>query len=882
MTLLLASALMSRGRFSEATKVLNELQQRRSSPAAQAFLADASQRTGDYQRAELLASGVSADPRNPQDALARAHFVLGNLHRDRGNVHSAIHEYQIAKQWAGSDRELGCWIGLRLIAAIAEANGTKAALLQIPSLKTDLARCGEPRPFAAFHLWIAETETTQGNLAPARKHLAIAARLLRNVDDAWLQGYLAINSFGLNYHAAEIPEAKKWAQRAIEQANISGHLGAKRASFANLGHIELSLGRYAEAERCFRTALTTCEIHSPNYIAILDSIAQTQLHRGDLASCQTTIDEIDRCAVSSADSKQAYYRAWALQTKIQLLLKQARAKEAVALCEAAGNLGERGARSRVTTVLQILSIDANLANGNLPEAGRLLESLLLSPTELAPDLFADTERIVGRYLLASGRPEAAAVHFDRAAHVFDAIGHVVGRSELRIEPTVPQAPREPQLAAAARSAVDRIRALMAARKRPELFAAEAMRLLQDLDCAEAFHVRSDGAPTTPGLSIMLDSRNLRLAFSPRPEAGAMLSAIAFKKTLEEVLAAGEGQSEFEDCDVLWPEDVDDSPEPIFSSNQMSDVVKTINKIARTTLSVLITGETGTGKEVAARAIHKNSNRSSEPFIPFNCAAVPKDLLESQLFGHRKGAFSGATEPFQGVIRAANGGTLLLDEIGELPLDMQPKLLRFLESAEIHPLGESHPQKVNVRLLFATNSNLEEQVRNGRFRQDLFYRMNVITVNIPPLRERRDEIPILANLFAREFGSELSKDPPRFSTDAMEMLILYSWPGNVRQLANEIRRLVAISEPGTTIGADLLSKEISGQTREPSRGIQRGDAHVSVELNQSLAAATEQLERSMVTHALNRVNGQVTKAARLLGLSRKGLYLKRQRLNQSKI
>ena len=201
-----------------------------------------------------------------------------------------------------------------------------------------------------------------------------------------------------------------------------------------------------------------------------------------------------------------------------------------------------------------------------------------------------------------------------------------------------------------------------------------------------------------------------------------------------------------------------------------------------------------------------------PFLALNCAAVPKDLLESQLFGHRKGAFSGATENHQGIVSAANGGTLFLDEIGELPIDMQAKMLRFLEMSEVHPMGDNHPVKVNVRLIFATNGDLEAAVSQNRFRQDLFYRLNVIPIRYRRFRERREEVPVLANLFAQRCAAEFGKEPVRFSSTAMELLILYSWPGNIRQLANEVRR----SQPWRTqVPAShrtMLSPQLQAQRR----------------------------------------------------------------------
>jgi DNA-binding NtrC family response regulator len=291
--------------------------------------------------------------------------------------------------------------------------------------------------------------------------------------------------------------------------------------------------------------------------------------------------------------------------------------------------------------------------------------------------------------------------------------------------------------------------------------------------------------------------------------------------------------------------------------------------------VLITGETGTGKEMVARAIHRASERAERPFLPFNCAAVPRDLLESQLFGHRKGAFTGADAGFQGVIRSAAGGTLFLDEIGEIGPEMQPKLLRFLETHEIHPLGEPHPLKVDVRVIAATNASVEQMMADGRFRGDLFYRLNVMRLSLPPLRERREEIPPLVQHYVRKYGDEQRKGQLTLADDTLEYLLLFSWPGNVRQLANEVQRMVALAEPDSTLTPALLSPEIQA-SRRTIPVTPAAEPEVRVALDQPLPDAVDMLEQVMVRRALDRTHGRVEEASRLLGISRKGLFLKRRR------
>jgi hydrogenase-4 transcriptional activator len=298
------------------------------------------------------------------------------------------------------------------------------------------------------------------------------------------------------------------------------------------------------------------------------------------------------------------------------------------------------------------------------------------------------------------------------------------------------------------------------------------------------------------------------------------------------------------------------------------------------------GSTGTGKEVLARAIHRASPRANNVFLPFNCSAVPRDMVESQLFGYRRGSFTGAHVDFPGIIRSAEGGTLFLDEIGELSMEVQPKLLRFLETNEVHPLGEGRPIKVDVRIIAATNADLDDLVQLKEFREDLYYRLNIVRFQMPQLCERREEIPLLAQHLLRRFQADEKKRGIKFSDEMMEYLLLYKWPGNVRQLSNELRRMVAMVGSNQTLTPDHLSPAIRATRRTievdpdaapPEPAPEPADAsRLTLPLDQPLPAAVEALERAMIEHAMGRAGGHLEEAARLLGISRKGLFLKRRR------
>ncbi|MDQ1639866.1 MAG: hypothetical protein QOF62_3205 [Pyrinomonadaceae bacterium] len=322
---------------------------------------------------------------------------------------------------------------------------------------------------------------------------------------------------------------------------------------------------------------------------------------------------------------------------------------------------------------------------------------------------------------------------------------------------------------------------------------------------------------------------------------------------------------------------------IHSSPAMTKLVEEVHKIRSSDVTVLVTGESGTGKELVARAIHALSSRRTKVFVPFNCTAVPKELSEGYLFGYRRGAFTGAVTDSAGVIRTAGGGTLFLDEIGDLPLDVQPKLLRFLQEGEIQPLGEQRPIKVDVRIIAATNTDLEEMVAQGRFREDLYYRLNVIRLRVPPLRERRSEIPTIVNYYINHYSARFGRNNIQMTPQAVDLLMVSDWPGNVRQLCNEVQRVVARAEDSAIITPDQLSPELkrTSSPTTPSASVSSLSS-MSGASSQSLtlADALEEVERRMISDALRKHGGNISRAARELGLTRRGLYLKLERYQLS--
>jgi hydrogenase-4 transcriptional activator len=314
---------------------------------------------------------------------------------------------------------------------------------------------------------------------------------------------------------------------------------------------------------------------------------------------------------------------------------------------------------------------------------------------------------------------------------------------------------------------------------------------------------------------------------------------------------------------------------VCASGAMQRVTEQIQRLQGNDLTVLITGESGTGKDLVARAIHAGSPRSGGMFLPYNCTSATRELADSQLFGHKRGSFTGALSDQPGVLRTAEGGTLFLDEVGDLPIDVQPKLLRFLEQGEVLPVGENRPLTVDVRVVAATNANLEQRVDQAKFREDLFYRLSVIRIHVPPLRERREEIPHLSTFFLREACDRLGKPGIRLSAETLDLFDAFSWPGNVRQLRNEVQRAVALTSASGVVTPDVLSVAFAGVNGESAGA---GTGTRSRNSRASLASAVEKLEREMIEAALQRSGGNISRTARALGLTRRGLYLKMERLD----
>ena len=299
------------------------------------------------------------------------------------------------------------------------------------------------------------------------------------------------------------------------------------------------------------------------------------------------------------------------------------------------------------------------------------------------------------------------------------------------------------------------------------------------------------------------------------------------------------------------------------SATLQQAIGVARKVARHPSTVLITGESGTGKELIAELIHQEGPRAAKPFVAVNCGAIPEQLLESELFGHARGAFTGAVDERRGLFEEADGGTLFLDEIGELPVSLQVKLLRALQEEEIRPVGDNTARRIDVRVITATARDLEAEVRAGRFRADLFYRVNVVRIQLPPLRERREDIPELVRHFIDVYNRKLTLSIRGVSPAAMRLLMDYPWPGNVRELENVVERAMVLCD-----GLQVDAEHLPGPVSQPGTALAEDD-----DLDLSVKRRTEALERSLIERALRQTGGNRTRAARLLDLSHRALLYK---------
>jgi DNA-binding NtrC family response regulator/tetratricopeptide (TPR) repeat protein len=895
------------GHFKDALKLLVRDPASRRNLAKQALVAELQLRMGAASDAESLARQLLQQRDLDNASRVQCHLVLGTICRDTGQLEEARQHYEQAFRLAEVDQNLEqlCLAQLRLLSMQVAGDEIAAVSTTLPALRQNVQRTGNPFLAITLHICLAEAETRRGLFDLAKRHLNAANALLRNAPNVYLEGNAAVAGLCVSLFCSEWDEAVHQGLVALKCARESGNFNTALAARLNLGQVLLSVGRLDEAERHLNEALLMCQRGGNNEIGVLDALAQVCLRRGDLVRCEGMLQKIDT-VLASNKLPAAYNRYWGIRTKLLLLGRLGRWKEAETLVSKIGADIPRPIDSSLQIGLALAKAEIFLTTGRVDEGYEIAVETMSAQESMTLENLGQLERLLALHA-AKTAPEDAPAHFERAFRIFsaarthstpfDVLDEYANFLANRSSNCVVDQNRQ---GLESKRIIERIVALRRFSTNPRLLGTEAFWLLVEaggpLNIAL---VRERGRNRHIVLSLPADSAwlngqndmpRVRIELStrpawtmyvePKPKSELSAFSVALTRLIKSFAEIGSSVVRSREADALWPLPIEtDVSGTVFVSQAMNVIVANAKRIAATNIPVLITGETGAGKEVLARLIHKCSSRSSGPFVAFNCTAVPGELLDSQLFGHRRGAFTGAHQDFCGLVRAANGGTLFLDEIGDLSRESQPKLLRFLESAEIYPLGEVHPVKVDVRVIAATHDRLDGLITKGQFREDLFYRLNTVRYQLPPLRERREEIPALVSHFLRTFAEEFRTGRIDISDEALDCLALYDWPGNVRQLSNEIRRAVAMADSNSVLVSAHLSPEIAASPVSPEMKRARDSvSELLISLDQPLDAATQRLERAMIDHAFRTTGGKFDAAARLLGLSRKGLYLKRQRLD----
>jgi DNA-binding NtrC family response regulator/tetratricopeptide (TPR) repeat protein len=867
---------------------------------ADVIRAELLERTGQYAASRVLAENLLLKSALMDPDRSTCELVLARIELECGRMEHGISHLQRSIAIASECHDISrlCWAQLRLLLVLSDRSGPDSVAPLLADLRLQVMKSGDPGIMAALHIHLAETEAKRGLLRNAQRHLDLSKVALATFSNRWLEALSANVESAIHTMRSDFGAASHHARRCRELAEECGAASVHESALGNLGNLAFLSSQFDEAKNCLLTARAVRK-GSDNWTACVDTLARIYLAENRLADCEELLNEIDATVTSSSDRRRYVYRHSQL-TKVHLRARRGQVDKALEHSDYVLSLADRCADGLLRDQAMLLRADLLQVSGRISEMLSLLGALAERIPNRPPDFYAEYERILACAMARTGQIELAEHHRRRANRWYSGLRHELGQLEvdrswtsaIETQSAIGTQFNPAQVALGPTVIVAHIASIAAHADRPELIAHELLQLLSACDCVEGAEVRSRGPNCLDALAhfgnitaveprhlpIGTDGdREIEIAFTPKTdlESIATINAITlFLATLRDLESA---RAEREERATLWP--VDELPasnDGAVTMGHMRDTMALARRVANANVSVLITGESGTGKEVVARAIHAHSTRAQKPFVPFNCTAVPRELLESQLFGYRRGAFTGAERDHLGVIRSARDGTLFLDEIGEMSLDLQPKLLRFLESGEICPLGDSTPLLANVRVVAATNSRLETLVKEGRFREDLFYRLNVIRLNLRPLRERRDEIPTLINHFLMRAAEEFHKTHVRLAEETVERLLLYGWPGNVRQLQNEIRRMVALADPGTVLKPEALSPDVfAGTSPLPaSAGAQPAE---NFRTGEKLVPALSRVEREMIKAALRDHQGRLEPAARALGISRKGLYLKRQRL-----
>lgn len=713
----------------------------------------------------------------------------------------------------------------------------------------------KPNQEATAHITLAEILCKKGDFVAAEAHLKTSLDLIESSGDKWLESN-ALRILGVVYRSTgRIDHALKTLRETMQLSTSIGDLHGVTLAMVGLAEFHVSQGNHEQAGE---------------YLELAQGRLKEEMYLPVSGLTQRLTGQLEAASGRLAEAKQHIAQSISIFTTTEIPYELARSHYEMGLLLGKAH-DSKGAES---SLRQAKAIFENLAAEPDLELAKRALAADANADDIAPVWRASQPNdvlLMQRLIDASASrelllQELAAVIFENltvgAVVIFRVEDH--GNAEPLVTQGVTRGEAEQLSATLDTSTGENV----SRSSDGYLF-----RLGENVRPPTVVYIRANGSLDVARLQPLLRAAEIGLETC----------------SLRAAARGGANRSPGQGIQTIMPGFVVASP-------SMSAVIDRIYKIRTSDVTVLITGESGTGKELVARYIHNQSARARAIFLPFNCTAAPKELIDSQLFGHRRGAFTGATANYPGLIKAADGGTLFLDEIGDVSLEVQPKLMRFLQEGEIQPLGEMKPVRVDVRIIAATNSDLERAVEDARFREDLFHRLNVIRIHVPPLRERRDEVPVLAAHFLDHFSSRAGKQPLTMTQEVIDALTEHEWPGNVRQLRNEIERVVTYAEGGERISTDDLSPEVIRPRRQSDSGRlrwggERMNSQIGYEgrrlsgnggringqpsgtVRLKLKEATAVLERQLIGEALERNRNNLSRTAIELGLSRRGLRLK---------
>jgi len=867
--------------------------------------------------------------------------LLGSIDIGLARVYRKLSEYQICRDFAQKAldqfRETGDWLGMaeayREIANSLHQEGNSERALE--NFELGIKIIGQnSAPFMLGKLY-TDMSGAYWFLRRPQEGIECLEKSIQFFDQTEhaLNSVIAYNNLGINLTLiGEWTRAESMIKRALEIGLREDHVHVA-GIYDSLGELALLRGDLDKAEDLLEKAVVFARDRNHRWYTLqsMRNLARLQLARGRFSDAiELASETIDL----SADAGNKHYENMAGLVLAEGYLGQGGFDECEAALQTIEATDPRTDFFVLGNIQRIRGLSALNENDN--ELAIHHFSRALTIFEAAEDLYHTglMHSLLGINLDAShlGRARKS---LNTAAEIFKKLGvrsqlSVIERELIRVEKLTVSNRAEPKRANSVVTQLLTVRLAEAVASRELLFR-ELVAVLQQESNAKRIIIaeRNDAGRLFPFIThdyptqesnelitrldaalqkneekTFLRAKNVAL-FPLRgstakhaflvvsPASGAVLNDGTSFAPLLRVVELGLDVVALREKSTVAPTETDESPYTsnnlmpgfIHSSPAMTSLVEEVYKIRSSDVTVLVTGESGTGKELVSRAIHTISNRKDKIFVPFNCTAVPKELAEGHLFGYKKGAFTGAVNDSPGTIRTADGGTLFLDEVGDLPLDVQPKLLRFLQEGEIQPLGEKKPIKVDVRIIAATNMPLEEKVADGTFREDLYYRLNVIRLRVPPLRERRSEIPPIVNYYINHYGERFSKRNVTFAPQTIDLLMVCNWEGNVRQLTNEIQAVMARAVDNEIIMPEHLSPELKRSTQPLTPFGDQGNVRPIASYDgvvtpfatftegSTLEEAVSELEMQLIRASLARHNWNISRVAGELGLTRRGLYLK---------